>query len=73
MIVILGLHWDKRRIANGRVRGRIHLKPGQPSCNWIARVIHILKPKEAGGIERVRQWPACRRERPIEVIRQRRD
>ena len=71
MIVILGLHWDKRRIANCRVSGRIHLEPGQPSCNWIALVIHILKTEEAGGIERVRGWPARRRERPIEVVRQR--
>ena len=71
MIVILGLHRDKRRIADCRVRGRIHLEPGQPSCNRIALVIHILKTEQSGGVERIRRWPACRREGPIEVVRQR--
>jgi hypothetical protein len=36
MVVILSLHGDKRRIANCRVSGRIHLEPGQPRCNRIA-------------------------------------
>src|SRR5712691_3704689 len=36
MIVILSLHGEKRRIANCRVTGRIHLEPGQPRSNRIA-------------------------------------
>ena len=68
MVVILGFHRDERGIADCRIAGRPHFKPGQPARDRVAAVVHVPKPEIGGKIGRIRTRTTGGRQRPNEVV-----